>query len=210
MSHNLVMRNIFTQEDINDWMVDFFRGAEYSHSVKVTPADKAYYHILRNAKYFGSKLRDVDDKEDPFEELETDAEYTLIDISGFQATERDKLIQPELDFMDALGLIVKRGTQHFISPYAYLFYDVSNGLFSPVTYQSDDSVDLKQTTFAPIMRFFMTYVLPGRYWRARYARMRLPDNIYESHTMDRELRELEDVWQEIYSVFNKPDQPVEQ
>lgn len=204
MSHNLVMRNIFTQEDINDYLVNFFRGAEYSHSVKVTPEDKAYYHIRRNDKYFGAKLRDVSDAEDPFEEMET-ADFALIDISGMQKDESDKLIQPELDFMDALGLIVKRGTQHFISPYAYLFYDVSNGLFSPVTYQSDDSVDLKQTTFAPIMRFFMTYVLPGRYWRARYARMRLPDNIYESHTMDRELRELEDTWGEIYALFNKPD-----
>ncbi len=204
MSHNLVMRNIFTQEDINDYLVDFFRGAEYSHSVKVTPEDKAYYHILRNANYFGSKLRDVKHDEDPFKELES-ADFALIDISGMQEDESDKLIQPELDFMDALGLIVKRGTQHFISPYAYLFYDVNNGLFSPVTYKSDDSVDIKQTTFAPIMRFFMTYVLPGRYWRARYARMRLPDNIYESHTIDRELRELEDTWEEIYAAFNKPD-----
>jgi hypothetical protein len=204
MSHNLVMRNIFTQEDINDWLVDFFRDASYNQAVKVTPADKAYYHILRNANYFGSKLRDVKHDEDPFKELES-ADFALIDISGMQKNEGDKLIQPELDFMDALGLIIKRGTQHFISPYAYLFYDVNNGLFSPVTYQSDDSVDLKQTTFAPIMRFFMTYVLPGRYWRARYARMRLPDNIYESHTIDRELRELEDTWGEIYAVFNKPD-----
>ncbi len=204
MSHNLVMRNIFTQEDINKYLVEFFRDASYNQAVKVTPEDKAYYHILRNANYFGSKLRDVKHDEDPFKELDS-ADFALIDISGMQEDESDKLIQPELDFMDALGLIVKRGTQHFISPYAYLFYDVSNGLFSPVTYQSDDSVDIKQTTFAPIMRFFMTYVLPGRYWRARYARMRLPDNIYESHTIDRELRELEDTWEEIYAAFNKPD-----
>ena len=205
MSHNIVMRNIFTQEDINKWLKDFFSTAKYKHSVKVTPEDKAYYHILRNDKYFGSKLCDVDHDEDPFKPLDTSEEFALIDISGLQKDEGDKLIQSELDFMDALGLIVKRGTQHFISPYAYLFYDVSNGLFSPVTYQSDDTVDVKQTTFAPIMRFFMTYVLPGRYWRARYARMRLPDNIYESHTIDRELRELEDVWQDIYAIFNKPD-----
>lgn len=204
MSHNLVMRNIFTQVDINDWLVDFFREAKYDQTVTVTPEDKAYYHIRRSKEKYGKKLRDGD-FEDPFKEFETDAEFTLIDISGFQKSERDKLIQPELDFMDALGLVVKRGTEHFISPYAYLFYDVSNGLFSPVTYLSDDSVDLKKTTFAPIMRFFMTYVIPGRYWRARYARTRLPDNIYDAHTIDRELREMEDVWNEIYAVFNKPD-----
>ena len=108
----------------------------------------------------------------------------------------------ELAFLEHQCLAFKRGTAYYISNYAQLFYGPA-GLFALYTPPSRRAPSPRQTTayvakMSELATLFLTYVLPGQFWRRYYVTYPLPSKIAARQVLDKELSEIEMEWKNLY------------
>jgi hypothetical protein len=183
--------NIFTHKAFHEDM----KHLTYDKTITLTSIDLPYFAVLS----FRDK-RGVDpsagDFKDMFKDITDDgwAELKGVDESSIK--------KDDFDFLEDLGLAIKKGDTHYISKFAYLFFDSSDGLFN--TFVSSETPSEKKERLAPIMRLFLTYILPGRWWRAFYARQYLPDTIGQATLLNQEMLEIEDEILDIENEYGYP------
>lgn len=194
------MRNFFTQQDVPSELQDLV----YDKKLTLTSIDVPYFAVRSFNERRSAPIMTGGGFEDPFKEL-TDIEgFAMIDLSGYSDKDR-ALVMGELQFIEALGLVTHRGDKYYIHPFAYLFYDSDDGLFAPGAYLQDMEPDKKKEVFGALMRLMLTYVLPGRYWRAFYARHALPGAIALASLLDDEMRSIEETWQQVNAEYPLPE-----
>ena len=190
-SGNIVKRNIFTHKPFHDDM----KHLKYDKTITLTSTDLPYFSVL----CFREKRR-VDpaagDFKDMFKDITDDG---WAELEGVDDTDMKK---DDFDFLEDLGLAIKKDDTHYISKFAYLFFDPYDGLFN--TFDSRESPPEKKERLAPIMRLFLTYILPGRWWRAFYARQYLPDTIGQATMLNQEMLEIEDAVNDIEDEYGLP------
>lgn len=194
------MRNFFTQKDVPSELTDL----DYSETLTLTSLDVPYFAIRSFDERRAAPIMTGGGFADPFKEL-TDVEgLAVVDLSGYSDQDR-ALVMDELNFMNALGLVTSRGDKYYIHSFAHLFYDAEDGLFVPGAYVQDMEPRAKKDVFGTMMRLMLTYVLPGRYWRAFYARQALPGTIALANLLDDELRGIEEAWQQVNAEYPLPE-----
>ncbi len=185
--------NLFTQQPYPDE----FNDLSFNQTIPLTSIDLPYFAVRSfYEKRTGMPIgQDVEDFQEPFADI-SDGGWMILDISGSKSKTR------EYEFLENMALAVQVDGVHYISKFAYLLYDPTDGLFA--TYDSNDTAEEKKAYLAPLMRLFLTYILPGRWWRAFYARQYLPDTIGESTDLNAEMLELEEEWLAIAAEYGSP------
>jgi hypothetical protein len=190
-SGDIVKRNIFTHKPFHDAM----KHLKYDQTITLTSIDLPYFAVL----CFRDK-RGVDpaagDFKDMFKDITDDG---WAELEGVDESDMKK---DDFDFLEDLGLAIKKDDTHYVSKFAYLFFDPADGLFN--TFDSSESPPEKKERLAPIMRLFLTYILPGRWWRAFYARQYLPDTIGQANMLNQEMLEIEEEVLDIEDEYGYP------
>jgi hypothetical protein len=169
--------NIFTGTIIDARLT----GLTYDQpELVLKPTDKAYYHIRAE-----TELGDT-----PFQipnSLTADMKKEIrlggtaaFDISG-------NGIPIDLEFFDALGLVIKRDNLYYIHPR-------TQGLIEFFRNYRPNHKSL----LAPLLDLLMHYTLPGQYWNAYAARKLLPENVGESNAL---YNQMNDIVEEFNSIF---------
>jgi len=176
--------NFFTRKPFDTDMTRL----TYNKPVTLTSIDLPYFSVL----CFREKRKidpSVGDFKDIFQDI-SDEGWAVLDPS----TKKD-----EFDFLEDLGLAIKQDDTYYVSKFAYLFYDPEVGLFN--RFDRNAPPDEIKTVLAPVMQLFLTYILPGRWWRAFYARQYLPDTIGQASMLNQELLEIEDEIEELEDEY---------
>jgi hypothetical protein len=173
--------NIFTKQ-----VTTVFGPVAYTETLTLTPQDKAYFAV-----------RSFNEKDKPFEDPFT--EFPLkIEDSGWAEVpvSKDGPTRIDFQFLEDMGLAVRRDDKHYINKFAYFLYDPQDGLF--VNYKPQDTARNKKERFAPFMRTLLTYVLPGEYWTTYY------DKHLSDDRRKAKLIEIEESWNDIVSDYGLP------
>jgi len=194
------MRNFFTQKDVPREL----QLLVYEQPLTLTSLDVPYFAVRSFDERRSAPIMTGGGFTDPFKELTDISGFAVVDLSGYSDKDR-ALVMDELHFGEALGLVTHRGDRYYIHPFAYLLYDQEHGLFAPGAYLQDMEPDTKKNVFGALMRLMLTYVLPGRYWRAFYARQALPATIALAALLDEEMRGIEETWQQINAEYPLPE-----
>lgn len=194
------MRNFFTQNDVPREL----QGLVYNQKLTLTSLDVPYFAVRSFDERRAAPIMTGGGFENPFKELSDIDGFAMIDLSEHSDKDR-ALVMDELQFIEALGLVTHRGDKYYIHSFAYLFYDEDHGLFAPGAYLQDMEPNKKKEVFGALMRLMLTYVLPGRYWRAFYARQALPATIALASLLDDEMRGIEETWQQVNAEYPLPE-----
>jgi hypothetical protein len=138
----------------------------------VKPSDKAYYYIRADTE-LGA---------DPFQIPNSITENMTGDITLSGTAVFDisaNGIPLDLEFFDALGLVIKRDTLYYIHPHAQKLIDFFRN------YRPNHNPLLR-----PLTKLLLTYILPGRYWSAYAARKLLPENVGESNALYNQMNDI--------------------
>jgi len=191
------MRNLFTQKGY----AEFFKTLDYSKPLPfpLTSVDPIYFHVRSFMEKTGPSAQPFKEPfADPFRDI------TSSEAGGFAAVPFHEKDLQELTFLENLGLAMKRDDTYYVSRFAYLLYDEADGLFREGYYNERDAPALKLRKLTPLLRIFLMYVLPGNYWKAYYARMRLPDTIGKATALDQQMHEIEQWWLSIHQLVDLP------
>lgn len=175
------VRNIFTKQ-----ITGVFGAAAYTETLKLTPKDKPYFAVRSFNEKYGAPFQGAFAAFEPID----DSGWALVDISSDGPTRID------FQFLEDMGLALKRDDKHYINKFAYFLYDPQDGLFA--NYQSNDSARNKKGRFAPFMRSLLTYVLPGEWWSTYY------DDLLSDQKKKTRQVEIQDSWNDIVSDYGLP------
>jgi len=182
--------NIFTQKPYPST----FSNLTYDKTITIDSTELPYFAV----RSFKEKTNDPlsgPDFSDLFKDI-TDEGWAKIEI-------KDKADKEEFEFLEALGLALQKGdTEYYINKFAYLLYDKQDGLFS--RYNDQWSPQDKKEELSAFMRLALTYILPGHWWRAFYARQYLPGMIGHGTLLNEKLLQIEHQWDKIAAQCNLP------
>lgn len=184
--------NLFTQKPYPDLFKNEFEELKHDQTITLTSIDLPYFAVR---SFREKRTLEGDDFKDTFKDI-TDDGWAIIDISG------SKSKTAEYEFLEQIALAVQIGDTHYVSKFIYLLYSPKDGLFA--NYDTTDTVEEKKEHLAPLMRLFLTYILPGRWWRAFYARQYLPDTVGSSTMLNAEMLEIEEEWISIAEEYGMP------
>jgi hypothetical protein len=167
--------NTFTHNVISKEIFDIFAGSTSPLTIEST--DPTYY-------YFRAEQRASTGKNpmDP----EGYGGTGPLEVSGFYKVELSETPEfiAEINFMQGLGLVVKRENTFYI-------YDLAEVFYGPTGYFKNPTVGAAQA----ILKILYNFVLPGRFWTTYYARAGLADGIQLSGALEAHMREVYDmVW----------------
>jgi hypothetical protein len=187
-------KNLFTQKGY----AEFFKSLDYSNPLpfSLTSVDPIYFHVRSFLEK--TDLTHLSGLTDPFREV------TGIEAGGFASVPYHEKDLHEFAFLENLGLAMRRDDTYYISRFAYLLYDENDGLFREGFYNDRDAPPVKLRKLTPLLRVFLVYILPGNYWKAYYARQRLPDTIGPAAALDHQMREIEQWWLSIRQIVDLP------
>jgi len=186
--------NLFTQKPYPTEFADL----SYNTTIPLTSVDLPYFCVLS----FRGLLPSIPLADDEVTvDMETfadisDGGWAVVDVSGSKSKTQ------EFEFLERMALGIQLEEEYYVSKFAYLLYDVSDGLFP--NFDSTDTAIEKKAWITPLMRLFLSYILPGRWWRAFYARQYLPDIIGESTRLNAEMLEIERELKELDTLFGLP------
>jgi hypothetical protein len=184
------MRNIFTHTSVPP----LFRDLSYNTQVTMTPMDVPYYAIRALQEVSSEQVFSPNVFLDPFKEINVES-LAVVDSS-------DALVLAEIHFLDSLGLVTNRGTLFYIISSAAHFY-AEDGLFASFR-PEEDTYEERKEKLIPTMALFTSYILPGRYWRAFYARTLLPSSLESARRLDQEMQEVRSEYNAIRLEFASP------
>ena len=169
-------KNLFTRKDVPA----ILSHLTYDRDVSLTSADSIYFAVrsaneLKEQPLAGSGFEHLNDI--------SDAHYAFVDRPVIDN-------HLELNFMRAMSLVVEREEGYYISPHAKLLYD-SDGLFKTNS----------TAKFHELLRLCTSYILPGRYWAAFYAKQWLSNTIRLPNALTTEMTEIEREWDQIKSLI---------
>jgi hypothetical protein len=186
--------NLFTQKPYPPEFADL----SYNTTIPLTSVDLPYFCILSFRGLLPS-IPLADDEitvdMDTFADI-SDGGWAVVDVSG------SKIKTQEFEFLERMALGIQVGDDYYVSKFAYLLYDVSDGLFS--NFDSTDTAEEKKAWLTPLMRLILTYLLPGLWWETFYARQYLPDSIGETTRLNANMLEIERELKEIDTIFGLP------
>jgi hypothetical protein len=191
-------RNIFTQIDVGD----IFKTLDYSQPLPfpLTSVDPIYFHV----RSFNEKQQLHTPFTDPFREI-PGAEaggFAVVPTDTEPLNEKDL---KEVKFLEKLGLAIHRNDKYYISRFAYLLYDDTDGLFREGYYNERDSPDIILRKLTPLFRVFLMYILPGNFWRAYYARLRMPTVLGQVSSLALQMQQAEQWWLSINELVDLPE-----
>jgi len=191
-------RNIFTQTDIGG----IFTSLDYNQPLPftLTSVDPIYFHV----RSFHEKQQLLTPFAEPFKEL------SGAEAGGFAVVPTTSLNDKDLKevkFLEKLGLAMQRNDKYYIGRFAYLLYDDKDGLFREGYYNERDTPDIILRKLTPLFRVFLMYILPGNFWRAYYARLRMPTVLGEVSVLDLQMRQAEQWWLSINELVDLPEEP---
>lgn len=185
------MSNFFLNETIGNQVLLDFQKEDYSLDVTLQPEDIAYWCV---------KCYDLPEKE-LFSKGFTENHYDPLPVKGWAkipcppdaATDYKR----DLQFLDTIGLAVYRpngtdGPLYYISPFASLLYDKSNGAFRHI--HGGETAEDTRSIMEPVIRLLLKYVLPGHYWLAFYNKVYLSPAIYNAQQLEKQMVEAEEEW----------------
>ena len=185
--------NIFTQKPYPP----SFSDLTYNQTITIESTELPYFAV-----------RSFNDKRvDPLSGPDFANLFTKIEDKGWAELKIDdntpKIIKDEYEFLEALGLAFQKGdTEYYINKFAYLLYDKQDGLFN--RYDNQWSPQDKKEELSAFMRLELTYILPGHWWRAFYARQYLPDMIGHGAMLNEKLLQIEHQWNKIAAQCDMP------
>jgi hypothetical protein len=177
-----------------------FSNLEYNKTITIDSTELPYFAV----RSFKDKRTDPlsgPDFADLFKDIE-DEGWAKIDITD----NSPKMEKDEIEFLESLGLALQKSdTEYYINKFAYLLYDKQDGLFK--RYNDQWSPQDKKEELTAFMRLALTYILPGHWWRAFYARQYLPDMIGHGALLNEKLLEIEHQWNKIAAQCDLPQNP---
>jgi hypothetical protein len=180
-------KNIFTGEFVHQ---TFYNPPPAITTVKVTSMDPPYFAIrAQAAPSIDELLTDLPIKDKAYKEI--NMRCFVIDLEKETFSDRDR---SELTFLNRLCLVVQRDKKYFISEKAIALFYAPTGLF-----MGNPKVPADMTKLAA---FFLTYVLPGQYWRRYYAVYPLPETISARRQLDSNLTDIEREWSSLRTHFS--------
>ena len=184
--------NIFTQKPYPP----SFSDLTYNQTITIESTELPYFAV-----------RSFNDKRvDPLSGPDFANLFTKIEDKGWAELKIDdntpKIVKDEYEFLEALGLALQNENGYYINKFAYLLYDAQDGLFS--RYDNQWSPQDKKEELTAFMRLALTYILPGHWWRAFYARQYLPDMIGHGAMLNEKLLQIEHQWNKIAAQCDMP------
>ena len=184
------MINVFTEKPVSTHFLAAF-STQPLQSVRITPEDTLFYAVNSENAH----------QSNPFM---TESSESVSDISAYRIDISDTVVD-ELKFLDSLCLVLYRPDSiAFIHPAALtVLYDVPNGLFARYTSYIQAWCIARADAFKPFRTLLLTYVLPGRYWRARSLYTEIADNTELSGRLKGEMMGAEALWRTLTDVGDK-------
>ena len=178
-------KNIFTGEFLHPV---FLNPSPAIQLIKVTSMDPPYFSIrAQAAPSIDTLLTDPPIKDKAYNEVPM--RCFLIDLEKEKLSDRDR---SELTFLSRLCLVVQRDKKYFISEKALQLFYGPTGLF----------MQKPPADMTKMAAFFLTYVLPGQYWRRYYAVYPLPETISARRELDSNLTDIEQEWSALRTHFS--------
>jgi hypothetical protein len=126
----------------------------------------------------------------------SDGGWAVIDVSGSKTKMR------EFEFLERMALGIQLGDAYYVSKFAYVLYDATDGLFE--NYDSTSSAENKKAWISPLMKVILTYLLPGLWWETFYARQYLYEGTGEDTLLNAKLLEIEKEYLGFSAEFDYP------
>jgi hypothetical protein len=191
--------NLFTKKPYPSIMKDI----SYNVSLKFTSIDLPYFCILSFREKQQENPMTGDDFTDLFKVIEDKGWGVLPEVEKYESHQR------EYEFLERMGLACYEEdddlTRHYyVNRLAYILYNPTYGLFQ--NFDPESPIEQQKELFAPLIKLFMTYILPGRWWRAFYGRQYLPDTIGYATMLNTEMLELEDEWLTLDDIIGMPSE----
>ena len=155
-------------------------------TISITSMDPPYFAIrAQTASSIDTLLTDPPIKDKSYKEIP----MRCFGLEKDKLSDRDR---DEIAFLNRLCLVVQRDKKYFISEKAIQLFYGSTGLF----------MQKPPADMTPIAAFFLTYVLPGQYWRRYYAVYPLPETISARRQLDANLTDIEREWSSLRTHFS--------
>ena len=171
-----MMFNIFTKKEVPD----VFQTLNYTETITLTSIDPPYFAVRNVNDLLGARLGGA-----PFPNIFDDiqvGEWAIVEQSS-------PPILNELQFLSDMALAVKKEGNYYVYQLAEVLYDKQNGLFS--IYNDADTAIQKKEKMNSLIQIFLSYILPGRWWRTYYAQKGLSKELYDARILAHELLEIE-------------------
>ena len=186
--------NLFTQKPYPPEFADL----SYNTTIPLTSVDLPYFCVLSFRGLLPS-IPLADDEStvemDTFTDI-SDGGWAVIDVSGSKSKTQ------EFEFLERLALGIQLEDTYYVSKFAYILYDVSDGLFP--NFDSTDTATEKKAWITPLMRLVQAYILPGLWWESYYARQYLYEGIGEVTQLNAEMLEIERELKDFDALFGLP------
>ena len=189
------LTNCFTKKPVPS----IFKNLHYKNTVASIDSTELPYFSIKLFR----KLKDgppfdpfSPDRNEDFAPLTEQKGWAMLDDVAML----DENVRHELRFLNSLSLVLEQNNPKkiYIHPFAAVFY-CDNGIFE--TFSTDYTAEEKTQILRPLMKIFLQYTLPGRYWRAFYGRIGLPKDIYNSAALQQEMLETEKEWTSLKQLF---------
>ena len=177
---------------------NIFNYLDYKPVITVSPIEAPYFSLLCQ-----KSLHKIDKwlTERPFDISAN--KFPVVTGNFATLVNPGKPLLEELAFLEHQCLAFKRGTTYYISDFASLYYG-ANGLFAQYKAIPPSTQLVLTSLYAPMMAnvgtLFLTYVLPGQFWRRYYVLYPLPKTIFVREALDKELEDIELVWKGLYQI----------
>lgn len=188
--------NIFTGKSYPPSFLDL----KYDKLITITSTQLPYFAILSFREKREYPLSGPDFK-DLFKDIK-DEGWAELKIADDASKPVKAALMDEYRFLETLGLALQNQDGYYISKFAYLLYDKKDGLFN--RFHSDDPPADKKEELGAFMRLALTYILPGHWWRAFYARQYLPETLGHATMLNTKLLEIEHEWNMIAAQYDLP------
>ncbi len=162
------MKNYFLQKEVPGEIEDYDSLTE--EPIDIVPTDLMYF-VVR------------DRQEEPLDPIKAVPMLKVVDMAGY-AGDVDRILD-ELHFLYVMGLVVLRGSVYYMLPAAIDLFYGPDGFFS--------EPNPTKEAIAALQEHMNKYVLPGRWWRAYYAKKGLAPTVQPFVGLEREMQEIEAV-----------------
>lgn len=186
--------NLFTQKPYPREFADL----SYNTTIPLTSVDLPYFCVLSFRGALPSiPLADGEAtvEMDTFADI-SDGGWAVIDVSGSKTKLR------EFEFLERMALGIQLGDTYYVSKFAYVLYDGTDGLFE--NYDSTSRAENKKAWVSPLMKIILTYILPGLWWEAFYARQYLYEETGEVTLLNAKMLEIEKEYESFAAEFDFP------
>ena len=153
------MINTFTKQPVPPQFTDLSYNVSIDMTREYAPFFSVRSSILKDEVKVGGK-----GFADPFKQTR----------ATFAKITDPKAAKDELEFLKHFNLVAEKGGSYYVNDRAKIFYDRTTGLFN-----GQGTKD-----YNVIKRLLKTYTLPGLFWKAYYARLKLPDTIELARRLD--------------------------